>query len=140
MAKSILWYQPEDPRADDVVSLNGERLTEMAAIQENFRIIAHLNDVVIKKRSPWCGMVEGYFFFKGVLDAKDNHGRTMVFLYATDHKYPQAACYAELAAAKLEMSADTIACLKRCKKRLKKTMWGITFSIIAIILLILLFA
>lgn len=145
MGKSILWYQPQDPREDDVVFLNGTRLTEVAAIQDNFHIIAHLTDVKINKRSPWCGMADGYFFVKGVLDAKDNHGRTMVFLYATDRPDPQDACREELRAAGLKMSADTAKCLKRRKNRLLNKFltkfWSFAiFGLIAIIALILLFS
>ena len=138
MSKSILWYQPQDPRQDDVIFLNGERLTNKQDIQDNFRIISSTISKVSKKETPGCGKVKGYFFLKGYLDQKDNVGRTMSFIYVTDNEDYDSSCVAELKAAGLEMSAKTVVCLQDRKRIVFQHKW-IVMTILAILSITLIF-
>lgn len=124
MSKSLLWYQHQDPKQDDVMFLNGKMLTKQCDIQENFSIISFVANKAIEKPTPWCGRINNLFFLKGFLNSNDNLGRMMSFIYITDNKDYRASCITELRAAGLAMSKETENCLSekyiryRCKKYL----------------------
>lgn len=134
MNKSILWYQHQNPKEDDVVFLNGEKLVNRHEIQENFEIISIAANKAIGKPTPWCGMLNGCFFLKGFLNSKDNIGRTMSFLYLTNNKDYKSACVAEISTAGLIMSEETKKCLYNQKRN------RLTIICIIIIFVILLFS
>lgn len=134
MSKSILWYQHQDPKQDDVISFNGEILTDKNDIQEKFQIINYLVNETINKRAPWCGMVKGYFFMKGYLNSKDNIGRAMSFLYATDQKDYKISCIEELKARGFQMSADSEKCL--CNKTIYTSLKRIVFFLLILFIAI----
>ncbi len=140
MSKSILWYQPQDPKLDDIIFLNGERLKNKQDIQDNFYIICSAVNKVSNKETPWCGIVNGYFFLKGYLDMKDNVGRTMSFIYVTDSEDYESSCVAELKAAGLEMSAQTVVCLFDKKRIMFPPKWLVIvlLAILSIIFIIIL--
>ena len=57
------------------------------------------------------------------LDMKDNVGRTMSFIYVTDSEDYESSCVAELKAAGLEMSAQTVVCLLDKKRIMFQPKW-----------------
>ena len=83
MGTGILWYQPASLSEQDVIIHNGERVEDALKCAEYFGLIKQQADYVLKKNSPWCGKVRNFFFMKGNLDAKDELGRTMSFMYIT---------------------------------------------------------
>lgn len=111
MSKSLLWYQHQDPKQDDVMFLNGKMLTKQCDIQENFRIISLVTNKAIEKPTPWCGRINNLFLLKGFLNSNDNIGRIMSFLYITDNMDYRSSCITELHAAGLAMSKETENCL-----------------------------
>lgn len=135
MSKSILWYQHQDPKQDDVVFLNGDKLVNQNDIQENFRIINLIANKAIENSTPWCGRINGYFFIKGLLNSKDNIGRTMSFLYVTDNKDYKSSCIAELKAAEVEISDETKNCLyNKCNSDVRKKHFITIFYVIGLLI------
>lgn len=121
MNKRILWYQHQDPNADDVIYLNGERVVTTNEMQDSFSQLRAFANRAIDKPTPWCGNIKGYFFVKGYLKSKDNVGRIMSFLYLTDGKDCVSSCIEDLAIAGLEMSIETEKCLYGKKMKIDKS-------------------
>lgn len=143
MNKSILWYQHQDPKQDDVMFFNGKKLTKQSDIQENFNIISVLTNKAIEKPTPWCGRINNLFLLKGFLNSNDNIGRVMSFIYVTDNKDYNSSCKKELYAAGIAMSDDTENCLfhrfrrDRRNKYLKNLIYSACILIIFTYLFIL---
>lgn len=114
MRTSILWYQPEKLNDPDVVVFNGKRLPEGDECSARFNQLYEISSKAIKHRTPWCGMVEGYYFVKGYFDARDEKGRLLPFMFiSSGEKEGKKALERELNALGYGMTADTISAIKR---------------------------
>ena len=84
--KNILWYQPEKLNDDDVIVVNGEKISKGNDYTKYFRELKSLSDRAIKYDSPWCGYMSDTFFVKGYFDSVDEHGRNLVFMFLSQDK------------------------------------------------------
>lgn len=96
MKTSILWYQPEELNNDDVIISNGKILPKDIEYNNCFRQLMKVSDVAIHHKSPWCGIVNGFFFVKGWFDSLDKKGRRLPFMFVSDKKDGYKALICEL--------------------------------------------
>ena len=137
MGTSILWYQPERMDDQDVIIYNGERVEDALKCAEHFGLIKQQADYVLKKNSPWCGKVRNFFFMKGNLDAKDELGRTMSFMYITDLPNPKEALKHDLELAGLGLASSSENCLNRNSRLTTFQIALISIAILTIVTLII---
>ncbi len=137
MGTSILWYQPASLSEQDVIIHNGERVEDALKCAEHFGLIKQQADYVLKKNSPWCGKVRNFFFMKGNLDAKDELGRTMSFMYITDLPNPKEALKHDLERAGLGLASSSENCLNRTSRLATFQIALISIAILIIVTLII---
>ena len=137
MGTSILWYQPASLSEQDVIIHNGERVEDALKCAEHFGLIKQQADYVLKKDSPWCGKVRNFFFMKGNLDAKDELGRTMSFMYITDLPNPKEALKHDLERAGLGLASSSENCLNRPSRLATFQIALISIAILIIVTLII---
>ena len=137
METSILWYQPARLSEQDVIIHNGERVEDALKCAAYFGLIKQQADFVLKKNSPWCGKVRNFFFMKGNLDAKDELGRTMSFMYITDLPNPKEALKHDLERAGLGLASSSENCLNRNSQLTTSQIALISIAILTIVTLII---
>lgn len=137
MGTSILWYQPERLNEQDVIIHNGERVEDALKCVEHFSLIKQEADFVLKKESPWCGKVHNFFFMKGSLDAKDELGRTLSFMYITDLPNPKEALQSDLERNCLRLTSSSENCLNRESRLTIFQIALISIAILTIVTLII---
>ena len=86
MGINILWYQPEELNNDDIIIYNGKILPKDIEYNKCFRQLMQVSDVAIHHKSPWCGIVKGFFFVKGWFDALDKNGRKLPFMFISNEE------------------------------------------------------
>lgn len=140
MKKNILWYQPEKLNDDDVIVVNGEKISTGNAYTEYFRELKLLSDKAIKYNSPWCGNISNTFFVKGYFDAVDEHGRNLVFMFLSQESDGRQELYKTIDLLGYHLTTETSNCLKRREFGMGKVLLiaiPILIAIITILLLIL---
>ena len=135
MKKNILWYQPEKLGNDDVVVLNGSKLSNGVEYDKCFDSIKRFSDIAIKHESPWCGMVNGIYFVKGWFSAVDEKGRKLSFMFMSEEKDGYQALVRELKSLGYSLDNKTEECVKKQSSKLPISM---IVSFVVIILLIIL--
>lgn len=136
MKTNILWYQPEELNNDDVVISNGKILPKDIEYNKCFRQLMEVSDVAIHHKSPWCGIVNGFFFVKGWFDALDKRGRKLPFMFVSDEKNGYNALIRELNRIGYKMDQSTGSSVKRRNVVLYSKVAVIITIIIIIILTI----
>lgn len=134
MTRSILWYQPEMLSDNDIVILNGEKLSIGNERDESFLQLNEIADKSIRHKSPWCGKVNGLFFIKGHLDATDEKGRLLPFMFVSNEENGHQALLRELKSIGYVMTKDTANCIK---KQLSTSSIALIAIVIMIIILLL---
>ena len=136
MKTNILWYQPEELNNDDVIISNGKILPKDIEYNKCFRQLMEVSDVSIHHKSPWCGIVNGFFFVKGWFDALDKRGRKLPFMFVSDEKNGYNALIRELNRIGYKMDQSTGSSVKRRNVVLYSKVAVIITIIIIIILTI----
>lgn len=136
MSNSILWFQPANLTEEDIVTYNGKKLTSGIERNAKFKQLQNIADKAISKKQPWCGHINNYVFVKGNLDGKDERGRLLSFMFATDEKDYVSALSRELSVIGYQMNDLTEQALHNPEKISKTTKIAIAIAIIAIIALI----
>lgn len=138
MKTNILWYQPEELNNDDVIISNGKILPKDIEYNNCFRQLMKVSDVAIHHKSPWCGIVNGFFFVKGWFDAIDKGGRRLPFMFVSDEKDGYKALICELNRIGYKMDHSTKNSVKRRNVSLYSKI-AVIISIIIIIILIIVY-
>lgn len=138
MKKNILWYQPEKLNDDDIIVVNGEKISKGNAYTEYFRELKLLSDKAIKHNSPWCGYVSNTFFVKGFLDAVDEHGRNLAFMFLSQETDGIQELYKTIDLLGYHLTTETANCLKKRGVGISKGLL-IAVPIIVIIIMLLIF-
>lgn len=133
MKKNILWYQPEKLNDDDVIIVNGNRISRGNDFTEYFRELKLLSDKAIKYNSPWCGYLSNTFFVKGYFDAVDEHGRNLVFMFLSEERDGIQELYKTIDLLGYHLTNETSNCLKRRGVCISK---GLLFAVPIIIVII----
>ena len=136
MTRNILWYQPPMLEENDIVVLNGKILPEGKECDKNFHDLKFFSDKCIKHKSPWCGKVEGLFFIKGHLDAQDEKGRLLPFMFVSDEKDGHQALLRELKVIGYEMTLNTKKCIKK-QPSIPSIAIVVAVSVIIVVLLLI---
>lgn len=137
MRNNILWYQSLKLDNADIVTLNGRVLPEGAESSRSFRQLKEVSDMAISHKSPWCGIVNGVYFVKGWLDAFDEKGRIIPFMFISEEKDGRSALKRELASVGYTMESSTKECVNKQSSKLSYSKIAIMAAIIIIIILII---
>ncbi len=135
MGNSIFWYQPEELNKDDIISLNGQILPKGIEKELCFKTVREISAKAIKHNTPWCGMVKGLYFVKGCLDARDEKGRIMSFLFISDEKNGKDALMNELNVLGYKMQPATETCVNKKASQLPN--WALIALAIALFAVII---
>ncbi len=136
MKINILWYQPEELNNDDVIISNGKILPKDIEYNKCFRQLMKVSDMALHHKSPWCGIVNGFFFVKGWFEALDKKGRKIPFMFVSNEKDGYKALICELNRIGYIMDHSTESIVKRRNFSLFSKMAVIISIIILIILTI----
>lgn len=81
---NYLLFQPASLSEPDKVYFNGKLVEDISKRRKVYdKIVSLFNDVGINSY-PWFGRDGDYFVLRGLFDAKDEKGRTLSFLFASD--------------------------------------------------------
>ena len=138
MKKNILWYQPEKLNDDDVIVVNGDKISNGSDFTEYFQELKVLSDKAIKHNTPWCGYISNTFFVKGYFDAVDEHGRNLVFMFLSQESDGIQELYKTADLLGYHLNTETANCLKRRGVGISKGLLVVVPIIIIIITIILL--
>ena len=83
---NYLLYQPALLSEPDVVYKDGSLLTEPTERGETYDKIVRLFEKAGHAQYPWVGKVDGLFVVRGLFSAKDEKGRVLAFLFASDQE------------------------------------------------------
>lgn len=82
---NFLLYQPALLSEPDKVYLNGTLLEDTSKRREVYDTIVSLFNSIGTKTYPWFGKAGDFYVLRGLFDAKDEKGRTLSFLFASDN-------------------------------------------------------
>ncbi|MBR6869761.1 MAG: hypothetical protein IKM93_08095 [Bacteroidales bacterium] len=81
---NYLLYQPAILADADRVYLNGDLVEEAPRRSEVYDTIVSLFNKMDNSLYPSLDKVDGFYLLRGLFDAKDEKGRTLSFLFASD--------------------------------------------------------
>ena len=113
MSENILWYQPENLSDDDIIVVNGTTVEKGNNYNNYFQKIKKLSDAVINNKTPWAGHIKGKFFVKGNLDAIDEKGRVLGFMFFSNERNGNEALMQVLDSIGYKMTTETSDCIKK---------------------------
>lgn len=115
---NILWYQPAILAEQDVIIYNGNKLDDVMQSTTAFSKLKEVSEKALGKNQPWHGEINGYYFAKGTLDARDERGRLLSFMFISDEKDGKQALMDTLQPLGFNMTPDTMQCLEENSRRL----------------------
>lgn len=83
---NYLLFQPASLLEPDKVYLNGRLVEDVSKRREVYDKIVLLFNSIGTKTYPWFGKAGGFFVLRGLFDVKDEKGRTLPFLFASDNE------------------------------------------------------
>lgn len=83
---NYLLFQPALLSEPDKVYLNGKLVEDISERREVYDKIVSLFNSIGGKTYPWFGKAGVFFVLRGLFDVKDEKGRTLSFLFASDNE------------------------------------------------------
>lgn len=81
---NYLLFQPEVLTDKDRVYRNGQLLNETKEYSATYNRIVSLFEKAGNYNYPWMGKYAGFYVLRGLFNRKDEKGRTLSFLYASN--------------------------------------------------------
>ncbi len=81
---NFLLFQPEILTDDDRVYKNGQLLNGSPEYSATYDKIVSLFEKVGNNNYPWLGKYDGFYVVRGLFNKKDEKGRTLSFLFASN--------------------------------------------------------
>lgn len=113
---------------------------ESQPICKEMHTILELSYDAGKHKSPWCGIVKGYFYAKGFFENKDDRGNEMTFSYCANTKNfedGKKIFLSDIESLGYKVNIETSGTLSSPSNKLKYLYFGIV-GLIAITLIIVL--
>lgn len=137
MNNSILWYQPEELKEKDVLVVNGEIINDTSSRSVKFRELKTYADKVLRKKTPWCGKVDGVFFLKGFLAGADERGRQLSFMFMSDAPQQEIVLSQALSVISHQMDESTQKCFEERGKLPKSFIYSAIGVVIVLLIVII---
>ncbi len=115
---NILWYQPAKLSERDVMLMDNRPL-DGEERSKAFASLKKVADKAVGKDTPWHGILKGYYFAKGNLDATDEKGRRLCFMFITDAADGKEQLREALKAQNMRMTEETEECIDAKSKTLR---------------------
>lgn len=115
---NILWYQPAILSEQDVIICNGNKLDDVIQSTNAFSKLKEVSEKALGKKQPWHGKINGYYFVKGTLDARDERGRLLSFMFISDEEDGKQALLDTLQPLGFNMTPDTMQCVEADSRKL----------------------
>lgn len=116
----VLFYQSERLQDEDYVLVDGQRKVHEVAGEE-MRQLLSLAHQALRHPEPWIGSFGDCYFIKGFLDAEDELGRRMTFMYMMpkvegDKEVLHQKLINDLALSGKHLDVSTEKAMQDCKK------------------------
>lgn len=82
---TIIRYQSNRLNEHDIIICNGQVIKDTETRQVYINELFEFELKASKKKSPWCGKVNGWIFVKGLFSQKDESGRRMSFVFLSNN-------------------------------------------------------
>lgn len=130
-------YQPALLSEPDVVCKNNSLLTEPKEREETYDKIVRLFEKTGPAQYPWVGKIEGLYVVRGLFSAKDELGRVLVFLFASDQKDFKGELKSLAAIVGYDVTDETYASIDSFRDKAKKKSLAIVAALFVVALVCL---
>ena len=140
---NYLLFQPASITEPDRVYRNGKLLEQSSERSQEYDTIVALFRKGGQSSYPWIGKVRSFYLVRGLFDAKDEAGRTLSFLFASDNDVFKNELIDIADSINFSVDAQTYQAIDKFlsgREKKKKTWKYITFFLIVVFLITLIFA
>ena len=140
---NYLLFQPASITEPDRVYRNGKLLEQSSERSQEYDTIVALFRKGGQSSYPWIGKVRSFYLVRGLFDAKDEAGRTLSFRFASDNDVFKNELIDIADSINFSVDSQTYQAIEEFlsgREKKKKTWKFITFFLIVVFLITLIFA
>ena len=134
---NYLLYQPALLSEPDVVYKNSSLLTEPKEREEIYGKIVRLFEKTGHAQYPWVGKVDGLYVVRGLFSSRDEQGRVLAFLFASDQKDFKGELKSLASTVGYDVTDETYASVDSFRDKAKKKSLAIVTALFVVALVCL---